>query len=100
MRFRSLSPVYGLGCVLLAASSCATNGRSSYDEMRRDYAATQRQVRDERATTSAALESAPLSRVALIRAVLDRNPSVEAARQGWRAALARYRQAGAYEDPM
>lgn len=47
-----------------------------------------------------ALRSDTLERSALIRAVLDRNPSVESARQAWSAALARYRQAGAYEDPM
>ena len=41
-----------------------------------------------------------LERAAFVRAVLQRNPSIEAARLGWRAALARARQAGALEDPM
>jgi outer membrane protein TolC len=41
-----------------------------------------------------------LERGAYVRAVLYANPSIEAARQGWRAALARVRQAGAFEDPM
>jgi outer membrane protein, heavy metal efflux system len=35
-----------------------------------------------------------------VRAVLHVNPSIEAARQGWRAALARVQQAGAFDDPM
>jgi outer membrane protein TolC len=35
-----------------------------------------------------------------VRAVLERNPTLESARQGWRAALARGHQAGAFEDPM
>jgi outer membrane protein TolC len=35
-----------------------------------------------------------------VRAVLERNPSIESARQGWRAALARVRQAGSFDDPM
>jgi outer membrane protein TolC len=50
---------------------------------------------DERAFTGERLE-----RRALVAAALARNPTVEAARQSWRAALARYRQAGAYDDPM
>jgi cobalt-zinc-cadmium efflux system outer membrane protein len=41
-----------------------------------------------------------LERESYVRAVLQVNPSIEAARQGWRAALARVRQAGAFEDPM
>ena len=41
-----------------------------------------------------------LKRAEFVRAVLERNPSVEAALQGWRAATARVRQAGAFEDPM
>jgi len=41
-----------------------------------------------------------LERAAFVRAVLARNPSIEAARQGWRAALARVRQSGRFEDPM
>jgi outer membrane protein TolC len=41
-----------------------------------------------------------LERGAYVRAVLHANPSIEAARQGWRAALARVRQAGAFDDPM
>jgi outer membrane protein TolC len=41
-----------------------------------------------------------LERAAFVRAVLERNPSVESARSGVRAAAARARQAGAFEDPM
>jgi outer membrane protein TolC len=35
----------------------------------------------------------------LVEAVMARNPNLEAAREGWRAALAQYRQATALEDP-
>lgn len=35
-----------------------------------------------------------------VRAVLRVNPTIEAARQSWRAALARVQQAGAFADPM
>ena len=41
-----------------------------------------------------------LDRQALIAAVLARNPSIGAARWAWRAALARYPQETALEDPM
>jgi cobalt-zinc-cadmium efflux system outer membrane protein len=41
-----------------------------------------------------------LERAELVRQVLARNPSLEAAREAWRAALARYPQETALEDPM
>jgi outer membrane protein TolC len=50
---------------------------------------------DENALTGPVLE-----RAAYVRAVLHRNRSAEAARQGWRAAVARVRQSGSLEDPM
>ncbi len=40
-----------------------------------------------------------LDRTLLVQAVLQRNPSIESARQAWRAMLARFPQAGAFEDP-
>ena len=43
---------------------------------------------------------AALDRQALIAAVLARNPSIGAARWAWRAALARYPQETALDDPM
>jgi outer membrane protein, heavy metal efflux system len=46
------------------------------------------------------LQGPVLERASFVRAVLRNNPSVESARQGFRAALGRVRQAGAFEDPM
>ena len=43
---------------------------------------------------------ASLERAALIREALRRNPGLAAARSAWRAALARYPQETALEDPM
>src|SRR4030095_6068217 len=43
---------------------------------------------------------ATLERPALIAAVLARNPSIAAARWAWRAALARYPQETALDDPV
>jgi outer membrane protein TolC len=47
-----------------------------------------------------ALTAASLERRAFVLAVLRSNPTIESARQGYRAALARVRQAGVFEDPM
>ena len=44
--------------------------------------------------------AAELSREALVGAVLERNPSIRAARHAWKAALERYPQVTALEDPM
>jgi outer membrane protein TolC len=44
--------------------------------------------------------AAVLEREALVRAVLDRNPTVDAARAAWRAAEAKPAQAGSLDDPM
>lgn len=84
--------------ILLAG--CATAGSASYDPLRADYdrAASPRpaeQAEDERALVGSVLE-----RAAFVRAVLHRNPTIESSRQAWRAALARVRQSGAFEDPM
>jgi outer membrane protein, heavy metal efflux system len=45
-------------------------------------------------------ETPALDRAALVRAVLERNPSIEAARQAWQAARQREPQATALDDPM
>lgn len=44
--------------------------------------------------------SSALSRSAFVNAVLRVNPSIAVARETWRAARSRVRQAGAFEDPM
>jgi len=89
-------------CVLLSVglAGCATAQARRYDglaaELRRT-AASPRAAGGE----SPDLEGlASLDRIAFIRAVLARNPSIETARQGWRAALAEYPQATAFPDPM
>jgi cobalt-zinc-cadmium efflux system outer membrane protein len=85
--------------MLLVAAGCASGGRASYDAMARDFAVIETRARGADAHDERMFEAKLLERAALVRAVLLRNPSVESARQGWRAALARYRQAGAYEEP-
>ena len=79
---------------------CASTGQASYDTLRGEV--DRAGVADERAGAEddGALGGAVLERATYVRVVLRRNPSVESARQGWRAAVARVRQAGWLDDPM
>lgn len=78
--------------------SCAGPSLSSRHHEQQDAwrrAAPAQAASDELFAGQAALE-----RRALVAAVLARNPSIDAARWAWRAALARYPQETALEDPM
>ena len=88
--------------LIFSASGCATSaGSRSYDSAQIDYRRSAPQSsRPERKGAATVLEANVLDRNAYVRAVLERNPTVESARQGWRAALSRVKQSGAFEDPM
>ena len=106
--------------VLLALSGCGLSNSRRYDGMLRAYHAEDSpsrgggedalEARNSRRTGKAAQhdagdpiaagEGGRLDRQSLVRAVLARNPSIEAARASWRAALARYPQETAIDDPM
>jgi outer membrane protein TolC len=79
---------------------CATTGYESYDSMRGDVDRAGVVEPKAQADDDRALDAPTLDRAAYVRAVLHRNPSIESARQGWRAAIARVRQAGVLDDPM
>lgn len=83
---------------LLAA--CAAS--SSNQAIARPLAPEHRtQAPEASANDKAHLLAGPLlGRASFVRVVLQVNPTIEAARHSWRAALARVRQAGALEDPM
>src|SRR5580693_7689888 len=51
------------------------------------------------AAADPALTGPVLERAALVSAILRRNASLAASRQGWQAAMARVRQAGVFDDP-
>jgi cobalt-zinc-cadmium efflux system outer membrane protein len=89
---RSVPAVFLIGC--------ATTGAQSYESVRaeadRAGASNQHQAADD----ERALGGPLLERAAYVRAVLHRNRSIESARQGWSAAIARVRESGAFEDPM
>jgi cobalt-zinc-cadmium efflux system outer membrane protein len=79
---------------------CAAAGRESYDAMRTDVERAGIVDAQQQAADDGVLRAPVLERAAYVRAVLHRNRSIESARQGWRAAIARVRQSGALEDPM
>ncbi len=84
---------------LAAATACATASSTRYrnqsdDWQRADAAAPPADAGDR------VFEDAPfLERQELIRRVLERNPTLLAGRYAWRAALARYPQVTALDDP-
>ena len=83
----------------LLSMGCATAGRSALGSTASDVASTA----DDSAGSAAddqALNGPVLDRWAYVGAVLQRSRSIESARQAWRAAIARVRQSGAFEDPM
>ena len=86
--------------VFIAIPACATGRQSA------SYQAPAFPLSRSTSTTSASADvravvaGQVLNRDAYVRAVLVANPGIEAARQAWRAAQARVRQAGAFDDPM
>lgn len=84
----------------LSATACATAGSTTFDAMRADDDRLVARSQEARADDDRALASPTLERPAYVRAVLRRNPTIDSARQGWRAAVARVRQTGAFEGPM
>ena len=84
---------------LLLLVGCATAGKASYDTMRGEVDRAGPVDPRVRAQDDGALGAPVLDRASYVRLVLHRNPSIESARQGWRAAVARVRQAGVLEDP-
>lgn len=87
----------------LGMTGCAHGEKAGYEAQRSALErARQEGLPNQRDAVEPAFpeESAPLQREALVRAVLARNPSLEAARQAWRAALSEYPQARSLEDTM
>ena len=86
---------------LVSTTACATATSTRYEMLTEDW---QRSEAVSSRTTDAddrLFEGAPfLERQELIRQVLERNPTLRAARYAWRAALARYPQVTALDDPM
>jgi len=97
-----LARTFSACAVLVALCGCATSiGRASYPSSPAAQPQLPAASALNRAPDSGALlHAAVLDRPSYVRAVLAHNPTIEAARQGVRAALARVRQTGSFEDPM
>lgn len=90
---------------MFLGSGCAASARyevppANYDGSAGHDPAPVQASRPPPGDAAAGLKAPALDRQAYVRAVLQRNPTVESARQGWQAALARVRGSGAFEDPM
>lgn len=101
---RSGGPRDGLCLTLLALglAACASEQTQRYDRLDSAWQASARPARDNRHGREGKVYSAEntLDRAAFVRAVLERNPSLESSRQAWRAALAQHSQVSALDDPM
>ena len=90
----------GVVIALLLFPGCALlDTRTQHRTLTREY----QHARDAAAAPADDLPfaaAATLDRSALVGEVLRRNPTIAAARSAWRAALARYPQVTALEDPM
>src|SRR5690606_33368842 len=96
-RRRPLPPAWILGLTL--ASGCA--GAASQQRYRKLADDLEREpTLVPAAQTEVTRPRGHLERDAFVRAVLERNPSLAAAREAWRAALAEVPRARAVEDPM
>jgi outer membrane protein, heavy metal efflux system len=85
--------------VFVAISGCATASSHRYRTLQESWDRSASAPRAETGDDPFA-GMAELSRAALVQQVLERNPNARAARYAWRAALARYPQATALDDPM
>ena len=99
---RGVQAATGIGLVLtlLTASGCAGNQSHHYQSLKRDW--ERAEIRAGRAAPAddPLAHTSELDREALVRLVLERNPTVRAARYAWRAALERYPQVISLDDPM
>lgn len=98
--YRAVLVATGAYALAGCAIGCTTSGQSSYESLRPEVDRTAFVAPRARAADDRALAGAFLERAVFVRAVLERNPTIDAARSGWRGAVARVRQAGALEDPM
>lgn len=86
-----------LSCCLVLAGCATTAGSGHYEALSADVNHSSPPPARERVDIAHAKR---LERAAFVRAVLASNPSIESARQSWRAAVARVQQSGSFDDPM
>jgi len=86
--------------LLVATTACATATYTRYHEQTEDWQRAEAAAPPADVGDHLFEGASPFNRAELIRRVLERNPTVRAARYAWRAALARYPQLTALDDPM
>ena len=79
--------------------ACGSSGPSE-DSLRADLDRASTMTATTRAEDDRTLSGNELTRSDFVRAVLDRNPTIDEAREGWRAAVAHVRESGSLADPM
>jgi outer membrane protein, heavy metal efflux system len=84
----------------LSVGCSSTAASARHHALRADYAEQRPPEPSVQGGADPAVAGPVLRRADYVRAVLRSNPSIESARQGWRAAIARVRGAGSFEDPM
>jgi outer membrane protein TolC len=95
-------PAHILAALALAGvvlPGCVTGLSGRYQALHRKLEHSQPEPVESRETEGIFAHVATLERPALLRAVLERNPTVRSAQQAWRAALARYPQVVSLDDP-
>src|SRR5579862_9204499 len=95
-------PAYAMlfvGCAAVLIG-CAAGSRNATAPMAADVDRVDLADRGNPMRDELVIAGPVLDRSTFVRAVLDRNRSLESARQAWRAAGARVRESGAFDDPM
>jgi outer membrane protein TolC len=102
VRFRFRSPVsrrHATAAIALALAGCA-GWSGPLEEQRDALARAERRAETAASAPDPFAGAATLERAALVQAVLERNPTIAAARHAWRAALERAPQEASLDDPM
>ena len=89
----------GLALALLTVLGCAGTQRHQYQTLKSAWERAERGAGAPDRTDDALSNLRELERQPLIQLVLERNPTIRAARYSWRAALARYPQVTSLDDP-
>jgi outer membrane protein, heavy metal efflux system len=100
VRARALTRRAALLCSISIAAGCAGGTAPPLREQRASWQRAEATADGAAAQAEPFASASVLTRDALVRAVLERNPTIGAARHAWAAALERAPQAGALDDPM
>jgi outer membrane protein TolC len=92
--------IIALLVAFVAITGCAPTSASRYRALHEQSQGAQTESSPEDTGEALFAGATELARNELVRQVLERNPTARASRDAWRAALARYPQVTALDDPM